>query len=261
MKRIVLLGTGHVAYHLAQGIAALEGFVLVQIYGRRPEAVQSLLQALPYSSAVAYSLDDLDPCADYYLFALSDRALPEVWRAMPPTRGLWVHTAGSVPLEAMLAHHHSCGVLYPLQTFSRTRPLDWRDLPLYIEGSTPESYAALEALAIALSGRVAYADSEARGRLHLGAVLACNFTNHLIALAEEYLHAEGLEPKVLLPLVSEMVAKLHTMPALEAQTGPALRDDRPTIDRHLALLEARPDLQTLYRLLSESIRATHQSST
>ncbi len=172
---------------------------------------------------------------------------------MPETQGVWIHTAGSVSLEAMARWHRESGVLYPLQTFSQTRNLDWSDIPIYIEGAGEDTLEAIRRLALALSPKVYQASTTDRGKLHLAAVLACNFTNHLVALAESYLAQEGFETKSLMPLIRETMLKLETLPAIDAQTGPARRGDESTIQRHLALLEPQPELRALYQALSQSI--------
>lgn len=215
MRRIVLLGAGNVGSHLAEGIAHLEGYTLYHHYSRRAGG----------------RLEELPQDADLYLFALSDDALPTVWEAMPETSGVWMHTAGSVPLSALARYHERTGVLYPLQTFSTGRRIEWADVPIYYEGDEEA-----RCLAEALSRHTAYASSEGRAKLHLSAVLAANYSNYLIGLAEDYLTEASFDPKALLPLLKEMVLKLETLPAREAQTGPAVRGDRAVIDRHLSML-------------------------
>lgn len=232
-RTVVLLGMGNVGSHLARVLRQTEGYRLVYHYGR----------------SLGMRLEDIPRHADLYIYALSDSALPEVWAMMPETSGVWVHTAGSVSLEAMQAYHVDCGVLYPLQTFTKGRALDWAEVPIYYEG-----HEEVRRLAEALSRRVYPADSEGRAKLHLAAVLACNYSNHLVALAEDYLAREGFEPKTLLPLIRETMSKLETMPARRAQTGPAVRRDEATLERHRVLLEGQEELLRIYNVLAESIQ-------
>lgn len=230
-KTVVLLGGGNVATHLAKALRQLPGYRLVYHYMR----------------SLGMKLEDIPPHADLYLFALSDAALPEVWQAMPSTRGVWIHLAGSVELSMMQSYHSACGVLYPLQTFSKKRPISWETIPIYYEGDTEA-----ELLAGALSRHTAFADSQGRAKLHLAAVVACNFSNYLISLAEDYLQTEGFDPKSLMPLLAETFAKLESLPAREAQTGPAIRRDHTTLSRHLSMLP-EGDMLAVYRLLSEQL--------
>lgn len=264
MQEIVLLGSGRVAHHLALRLSHLEGYRLTAVYSRQLEHAKALAYTAQAKQADSHenrtkliattdTLSVLPREADYYIYALSDGALEAVWQAMPQTKGVWLHTAGSVSLEAIARWHKRSGVLYPLQTFSKERQIDWSDMPIYIEGNDRDTLSKIHMLALALSPKVYKATTSDRGKLHLAAVLACNFTNHLIALAERYLEREGFAPKSLMPLIREMTDKLEHLTAIEAQTGPASRGDETTMRQHLALLDSQPELQDLYRTLSKSI--------
>lgn len=234
-KTVVLLGMGNVGSHLAKALRQVAGYRLVYHYSR----------------SLGMKLQDIPRSADLYIFAVSDSVLPALWAEMPTTSGVWLHTAGSVSMSAMEPYHDRVGVLYPLQTISKGRALDWRKVPIYYEGDSE-----CQLLAEALSERTAFADSEGRSKLHLAAVLACNYSNYLISLAEDYLAREGFDPKVLLPLLGEMLGKLEYMPAAKAQTGPAIRADISTIDKHLDLLRANEDNAEslrVYTLLAEGL--------
>lgn len=150
------------------------------------------------------------------------------------------------------------GVLYPLQTFSKSREISFEGIPLFIECYRKGDKELLEGLARRLSGNVCELSSEKRRSLHLAAVFACNFTNHIYALAEEILQKEGLSRDYLFPLIDETASKIHEMPAREAQTGPAIRYDENIINKHLAMLADDSAVQTLYRLLSQSIHNKQQ---
>lgn len=250
MDKVVLIGSGRVASSLAHALDRLSSIRLIQIYSRTYAHACTLANHLSQPAMAIDTLEQIDQDADYYIFAVSDGALPSLWDTMPATRGVWIHTAGSVPLEQMCMHHRESGVIYPLQTFSHGRHIDWKSIALYVEGDE-----RVRELAERLSTHTTHADSEQRGRLHLAAVLACNFTNHLIDLAERFLQDSGLDPKALLPLIDETIAKLHEQSAHEAQTGPAVRGDHPTEARHLAILADAPALAELYKRISASIVA------
>lgn len=258
--KIVLIGSGAVAEQLTVGLAQDLRYVFIQIYGRsldRPTALRQLL-GQDFAVQCITRLEDVDPDADVYLFSVTDDALPTLWQSMPATRGLWLHTAGSVPLSAMAQYHHRVGVLYPLQTFSRGVCVDWSQIPVYIEAGDKHSLALTQGLASALSPKVYVADSQQRMALHLSAVLACNFANHLWALSGQVLEEYQLPPDSLQPLVAETWRKAQTIPPALGQTGPARRGDQATMSRHLALLEGKPELQELYRQLSASIMRLYQ---
>lgn len=193
------------------------------------------------------------PEAELYVVAVADDALESVViRMRRLTDGPIVHTAGSKP--ATLAD----GVLYPMQTFTKGRVVDFATVHFFVEASSPSISALVHEVAtsVAAPGHVHELDSEGRRRLHLSAVFACNFSNHCCALAEELLRPLGLTFEVLLPLMDETVAKLHQLSPREAQTGPAVRFDQSVMAAHHNLLASVPRLQVIYDMLSASIQDT-----
>lgn len=231
-KTIVLLGGGRVGGHLARVCATLDGYELIHHYQRR----------------LGMSLSDIPRNANLYIYALSDEALEEVWQQMPPTQGVWLHVSGSTTLAQMQRYHDGCAVMYPLQTFSAGAWINWQEVPIYYEG-----HEEARLLAEALSSKTYHADSIGRRKLHLAAVLACNYSNYLVTLAEECLSQEGFDPKTLLPLLRETFHKLEQLPAAEAQTGPAIRGDRTIIEKHKEMLSG--DSLAVYSLLAEQLLA------
>jgi predicted short-subunit dehydrogenase-like oxidoreductase (DUF2520 family) len=224
----------------------------VQVYSRSVASAEILGKKLnvPYTSR----LEEIDTCADVYIFALKDSALPVVLKDFPSTAGLWVHTAGSVPMDVFQnSRAKRYGVLYPLQTFSTHRKISFDHIPLFIEANHPEDEQLLEKIAFSLSDKVIRLSSEKRKQLHLAAVFACNFTNHLYATAAQILEEQNLPWEVLLPLIEETAAKVKELHPKEAQTGPAVRYDTNIIDKQLEMLKDDPDKQEIYRMLSQSI--------
>lgn len=249
--KVVIVGSGNVATHLSLAIASLEGIEICQVYSPTEAHAEILAERLNCDFVTDPTQIRKD--ADVYLFALKDQALETVIRAVPANNGLWLHTSGSMPMQVFAGYTERYGVLYPLQTFSKSREISFRGIPLFIECHREEDKNCLEELARRLSGKVCELSSEKRRSLHLAAVFACNFTNHIYALAEEILAKEGLSRDYLFPLIDETAAKVHELPAQEAQTGPAIRYDENIINKHLGMLADDPDVQTLYRLLSQSI--------
>lgn len=247
--KIVFLGSGNVATHLARALKA-SGNEIVQVYSRTAENAK-LLAAQTGAEPVSV-LGAVDPSVDLYIFSVKDDALPEVIRQMPQTNGVWVHTAGSIPATLFSSRKEAYGVIYPLQTFSRDRALPMHDVPLFIEGSTPETTLFLEHLAGTLSAHVIPLSGEKRRYLHLAAVFACNFTNHMYTLAADILRREQIPFDVLKPLITETAAKVMTMDPVKAQTGPAVRSDKEVMQRHLALID-EPWEKEIYSLISKSI--------
>ena len=249
--KVAIIGSGNVATHLSLALASLEGIEICQVYSPTEAHAEILAERLNCDFVTDPAQIRKD--ADVYLFALKDQALETVIRSVPANNGLWLHTSGSMPMQVFAGYTERYGVLYPLQTFSKSREISFRGIPLFIECHREEDKNCLEDLARRLSGKVCELSSEKRRSLHLAAVFACNFTNHIYALAEEILAKEGLSRDYLFPLIDETAAKVHELPAQEAQTGPAIRYDENIINKHLCMLADDPDVQTLYRLLSQSI--------
>ncbi len=260
--RIVAVGAGHVAHHLFPHLAH-QGHTLVAVCSRSANSAQQLAARL----AGAEARTDLHLAhlrADLVLLAVSDDALPDVVAGLHlPPGALVAHTSGSVGLSVLAPLGVPHGVFYPLQTFSRTHPVTFDTVPLLVEGSDAATESRLLALARQLSRTAAVVSSAQRQTLHVAAVMACNFTNHLWALAEEILATEEMPFEWLEPLVRETVHKAFQLGPLLAQTGPASRGDATVVARHLAFLRAqlpgtsRTESRTaeIYQLLSESIAA------
>ena len=204
---------------------------------------------------IVHAVQTSIPHARLYIAALTDQALPSLIPLLTAGHedALWVHTAGSLPMGVFegLALHY--GVLYPMQTFTRERPLDFAGIPCFVEGSDDAALGTAEALARGISGRVYRLGSEERRHLHLAAVFACNFANRCYGMAAEILERRGIPFDVMLPLIDETARKVHYMSPREAQTGPAVRYDAGVIGAQSALLAGSPDLRRIYDAMSESI--------
>lgn len=252
---IVFIGAGNLATNLAKALYQ-NGFRIVQVYSRTPEAARALAQVVEaeYTAELEVSRE-----ARLYIVALKDDAfvklLPDIVEGKENV--LLVHTAGSLPMSVWEGKASRYGVFYPMQTFSKQREVDFRMVPFFIESNSPEDTELLKAIASVLSGKVYEATSEQRRCLHLAAVFTCNFTNHMYALAAELLQKYNLPFDAMIPLIDETARKVHELEPKQAQTGPAVRYDGNVINKHLEMLEGEPDMQTVYRLVSESIHRLH----
>lgn len=253
--KIVFVGAGNLATRLSLAMQRV-GMQIGQVYSHTEEGAGQLAGRLgcPWTT----DLSTLQPDADLYVFSLKDTVLEDVIAQVKPNNGLWVHTAGSMPMTVFEGHASRYGVLYPLQTFSKGREVNFDVIPLFLEANTDKESAYLKNIATALSENVRFLSSEKRRHLHLAAVFACNFTNHIYTLAYKLLEKEEIPAEVLLPLIDETVAKIHTMPPAAAQTGPAIRYDENVINKHLAMLDD-PDIKAVYELLSRSIYKESQN--
>lgn len=241
MKRIAVIGAGNVASSLVPAFEALDGVSVVQNWTRR-------------------SGEPLTSDADIYVLAVSDDAIALLacrFAGLNP-RALWLHTSGSVGMESLASLGPRHGVFYPLQTFTRGRRLDFGDIPLFIEGSDPSVAGEMKELAARLSRRVYDADSSTRRAMHVAAVFACNFANHLWSVADGLLRERSLSFDILGPLLGETLTKaLESSPA-EGQTGPARRGDSRVMGQHIASLP--PDLAEIYRVISRHIINQYSSN-
>ncbi len=254
---VVLLGAGRVATHLAPALLGA-GYRVGQVWSRTMASARAL--ADPLGVPCTDGLDAIAPDADIYIACVADGALPEVARLVvprvqrPSRTPLFLHTAGSVPMDVWReAGAQRYGILYPLQTFSKERAVDMRAVSLFVEASDESSLMAVEALAHGLSGKVFRADSRRRALLHIAAVFACNFTNAMYDAAHQLLATDDIPFDVLLPLIDETAAKVHTLTPREAQTGPAVRGDEAVVQSHLHRLSTMPELQQLYEQVSRMI--------
>ena len=251
-KKIVLIGAGNVAHHLAPALLKA-GMNLCQIYSRTLESARELGR----KTGITYTSDlfAVYPDCDIYIFCVSDDALLPLYKGIRMHKeALIVHTSGSIPMEifSTMAMHY--GVLYPLQTFSKKRSLDFKEVPLCLEASDPAARKELYELARAVSGHVREISSATRKKLHLAAVFANNFTNQLYTIARGLLEEEELDFDMLRPLIFETAHKVMLMPPEEAQTGPAKRGDESIVNMHKGMLKHRKKLLNLYTMMTESIR-------
>lgn len=247
---IVLLGSGNVATNLGSALVAA-GHRIKQVYSRTETNAQALAETL--GAVATTDLARIDARADMYIIAVKDDALGAVAAQLARMQGIVVHTAGSVDMAVLAAHVADYGVLYPLQTFSKAKAVDFSTVPIAVEASREPVWERLEALAGSLSERVFRCDSKQRLSLHVAAVFACNFTNHFYAIAADILNKYGLEFDLIRPLILETARKVMAHQPKDVQTGPAARNDVRTMEKHMELLSADPALAQLYRLISEQI--------
>ena len=250
--KIALIGAGNVATCLGPRLKEA-GHEITAVYSRTVESARALADRL----GATYTTDlNAVPASDAAIVMLKDDALKELAPAIADSLkdSLLLHTAGSVSMDIWnTAGAMKYGVLYPMQTFSKTSVIDWSQVPLFIEGSSDQTLDSIRELALTVSPDVTDLSSEGRRKLHLAAVFTCNFSNHMYAIAQKLLADEGVPFRVMLPLVRETARKVETISPQEAQTGPAIRGDRKVIDEHLELLKAYPEYAELYRLISIDI--------
>ena len=251
ISSVTVVGSGNVAEALAVAVAGTEGLELRGIAARnaaraaRIAAMAGGVWSGPISGAAA---------SDLYLIAVSDRSVAEVAAALPHRGGVAAHTAGSVAADVLrAAGWERCGVVYPFQTFTAGRRVDFSQVPLFVEGSDEAAACLLERFARRLGRTVFRASSEQRRAVHLTGVLACNYSMAADYLASRAaLHVDVLHP-IIMETARKAVALAHPR---DGQTGPAVRNDRAVISRHEDMLAGEPLQRDIYRLLTEYIWET-----
>ena len=251
--RIVMLGSGNTATVLS-ALIKKAGHELVQVISRKGENARAL--ASTYGTRSGTLADDEFCEADIYIIALNDAALDNVTKIKGLKNKFVVHTAGSVSINALKEYSDKYGVLYPLQTLSKfTEHIP--EIPFLVDGNTQEIRHIILGLARSLSGKVIEANDKERLGYHVAAVFVSNFSNHMYALGELFCNKERLEFSSLLPLINEVNARVNHYSPFLTQTGPAIRDDVFTLNRHLQTLAPYPELRYAYLKMTESIIKVH----
>lgn len=247
MIKVTLIGAGNVAQHLISTFLSASNIEIVQVFARN--SATTIDGIAPHKITSSYSaLQD----ADVYIIAVSDDAIPTVSEQLPFENRLVVHTSGAAPLD-FLNFKNRKGVFYPLQTFTKGKPLNFKVIPMCLETLVPEDYAILEKVATAISDNVHAINSHQRKALHVAAVFVNNFTNYLYQLGNEICIENHVPFDILKPLILETAEKLLTLSPKEAQTGPAKRNDVSTIEAHESFL-SNENQSTIYKILTQSIQ-------
>jgi predicted short-subunit dehydrogenase-like oxidoreductase (DUF2520 family) len=247
---IVMIGAGNVATHIALALKSANYFIK-SIYSQTEKSAQNLAEKINCSFTT--HIEKLPDNADIYVIAVKDTVIEDIAKKLNIRSGIVVHTAGSVSMRVFESYFKNFGVFYPLQTFTKSGSLDFSEIPLCIEANTNDTENKLLNLAESLSKKVIFVNSEKRKILHLAAVFACNFTNHMYSIGYELLSKQNIDFSLLHPLINETAKKANEMNPMDAQTGPAKRQDDKTMDMHLKMLKNYPAFEKIYRFVSDSI--------
>lgn len=254
MKNIVFIGAGNLAHHLSKAINKA-GYNITQVYSR---TIESAVNMADYVNAQPIdNMKIIDDDADLYIISVTDNAIEEILQKLDIVDKNIVHTAGSIDIS-VLNKAKNYGVFYPLQTFSKHVELDFRKIPVCIEANNNDFKNSISNLAYQVSDNVWYINSIERKQLHLSAVFACNFVNHLFTISKKILDEKNINFNILHPLIQETVNKALIANPESVQTGPALRNDTNIIEKHLKLLSSQPDTKQIYELITNSIKEFHK---
>lgn len=254
MIEVVILGFGNVGQHLYNAFMHSNQVKVIQVYNRTVSVFSSEMV-----SNYTTSLSNIKK-ADIYIIAIPDDAISDFSEKLSIRKQLVVHTSGSVGMNELSGNNRK-GIFYALQTFSAATDVDFNEIPICIEAESEADVKTLVKLGEAISEKVVVINSQQRRKLHLAAVFVNNFVNHLYHISAEILDKNNLDFDLLKPLITETAKKVLVLSPSEAQTGPALRNDQKTIEKHLSLLtEMRaPDgintnLAELYQLITKNIQ-------
>jgi len=251
MLQVVIIGSGNVAQHLIKAFSASAQVQLVQAFARNPEALAHLLPP----EKITATMSDL-AYADVYIISVSDDAIASVSSQLAFKERLVVHTSGSAGLDRLNSSNRR-GVFYPLQTFSKNKDVNFSTVPLCLESEFESDYTTLQHLAQALSNSVYKISTSQRQALHVSAVFVSNFVNHLYGIGNAICNDNNIPFSILKPLIQETANKINTLNPLQAQTGPAVRNDKTTLQKHLDFLQDE-NQKAIYTLLTQSIQKAHE---
>lgn len=252
--KIVIIGAGNLATHLALALQQ-SGEQIIQIYSRTEESASILANKL--AAPFTNKINKINNESELYIYAVSDSAISDLIDLDIAPDAIHIHTAGSVSINIFNDKKRNYGVLYPLQTFSKNKEINFKDIPVFLEASSPDVLRILQNLACKISDDVQVINSETRLKLHMAAVFACNFVNYLYDVSNDIIIQTGLTFDILKPLIRETADKINYLTPYDSQTGPAKRFDRNVIDKHIQMLDNQPELKVLYEKLSQMIFNKH----
>ncbi len=258
MFTVSFIGSGNLAWHLAPALDNA-GYIVKEVYSRNPQHAEALTERL-YQAEVKATLDFSTSVSSVFIIATADDVIQEIAREIIlPEKAYLFHVSGTQPLtELQYAATLNTGVFYPLQTFTRNKKIDFSTIPLFIESNNEETEKVMMTLAKAISTNVKKIGSEERKALHVAAVFASNFSNHMLTLSKKILESNGLTFDLVKPLVVETFNKSLSMDPEQAQTGPAMRGDLQILDKHLDFLKEEEELSAIYKMISQDIIDRYQ---
>lgn len=250
---VSVIGSGNLAWHLAPALDNTE-YAVREVYSQTRRHAEALAERL-YKAQIVNSLDFSSSPSQIFILAVSDDVIQEIAQELVlPPNSILAHTSGSQPLSILgYASTLNIGVFYPLQTFSKSQKIDFKDVPIFVESENSATEKVLMAMGKAISNNVRKVTSEKRKAIHVSAVFASNFTNHMLTLSSELMENHGLDWDVLKPLIAETVNKALAIGPQRAQTGPARRGDVEILDKHLAFLNDDQRVAEVYRIISQHI--------
>lgn len=253
---VVLIGSGNVATVLGRVMQSC-GHTIIEVVSRNEFNAHKLATTL--GTTTQTNIDAVTNDGEIYIVSVADNGIEKVCKQLLLKNKIVAHTSGAISKNVLQNVSERYGVLYPVQSL-RKESAHIPEIPLLIDGNTEETTQAIRTFAETISKKVFHANDEERLKLHVSAVFASNFTNHLYSLAEEYCKTEGTDFSLLIPLIKEVAQRIETYKPHLMQTGPALRNDVVTIQKHLHLLNAHPRLKNVYEVMTQSIKEFYKNN-
>jgi len=256
---ITFVGSGNLAWHLAPAFDNTD-FAVREVFSQNKKNAAELVSKL-YQAEAKESLDFSESPSKIFILAIPDDVIEEIaTQIILPDESILIHASGSKPLSILRDSSTSnIGVLYPLQTFTKGKKIDVKEVPFFVEGENKETEKILLDMATAIGAKVHLLSSDKRSMLHLSAVFASNFTNHMLSIAETIMVQNKMDYDWLKPLIAETINKSLAIGPSKAQTGPARREDLEILDQHMEYLKKDESLQEIYRVISQHILDKYQS--
>lgn len=250
---VSFIGSGNLAWHLAPALDNTD-YSVKEVYSQNANHASALVERL-YHAQVKSSLDFALSPSKIFIIAVSDDVITEVAQEIIlPENAILLHTSGSQPLSVLsYAAASRVGVFYPLQTFTKNKKVEFKEIPFFIESEDPETEKVLVNMANAISKKVYKITPRERKALHVAAVFASNFTNHMLTISRDILLDNKLDFELLKPLIAETINKTLSLGPDEAQTGPAKRGDLEILDKHLEFLQNDEAVAEIYKVISQHI--------
>lgn len=256
VKRVSIIGAGNVGHNFGKAFRQA-GYIINEIYSRTQKSAMLLSQTL--NCDYTTDLKNIKSNTDLIILAVNDDALEDVIKQIKIKDKLIVHTSGSTPIKVFEGKgFENYGIFYPVQSFSKNETESLSPIPICVEGSNQKTEDLLYSLASSVSTKVYALDSKKRKALHVAAVFANNFTNHMFHIADDLLKRNHISFEIIRPLLEKTAGKIKTESPLNAQTGPAVRNDRKVIDNHLEYLKDEEDYREIYKIITANITKTQK---
>jgi predicted short-subunit dehydrogenase-like oxidoreductase (DUF2520 family) len=247
--QVTIIGTGNVATVLGKLMVA-KGHIINQVCGRNIDTVKFL--ATQINARPVMDLVNINNESDIYIIAVSDKSIKSICEQVHFENKILLHTAGSVSINVLKNTSKNYGVLYPIQSLRKAMDIN-TPIPFLIDGNDIDTRLAIDIFTRSFSKQVEFGDDDKRLKLHTAAVFACNFVNFMYLQSANFCEANNIDFSLLQSLIEETATRLRTHHPKEVFTGPAVRKDTATIEKHLLQLKENPQAQELYELISDMI--------